>query len=155
MKNLDFVGIKKSKEVIGGLHQLLADLHVYYANLRGYHWNVRGIAFYAIHQKTEELYDAVADQIDEVAERLLQLDETPENHIDKLAKKAELKAKGEPAPYEKIVEHMLEDIKYILDSVRTLADVADEAGDHVTNDLLVGYLPELEKTIWMLNAYRA
>lgn len=155
MKNLDFIGLKRDQKVVDGLHQLLADYHIYFANLRGYHWNVKGMGFFTLHQKFEELYDVAADVIDEVAERLLQLDETPENKIDKLAVQAKLVAKGQPEPCDKMVEHLLEDIKYIIASIRCLLALTDEAGDVVTNDLLMGVLPELEKQVWMINAYRS
>lgn len=154
MKNLEIIGLKKEDKVIAALHQLLADYHLYFANLRGYHWNVEGKAFFSLHAKFEELYDAAAEAIDEIAERLLQLDETPENRIDKLAAQAKLEAKGTPEPFEKMIDHVLEDLQYIIGSLRNLIDLSDEADDIVTNDILTGYLPDLEKNVWMLNAYR-
>lgn len=155
MKNLEITGLKNNKKVVEGLQQLLADFHVYFANLRGYHWNIKGAGFFNLHEKFEELYDMAADQIDEIAERLLQLDEVPENKIDKLAKKAKLTAKGEPEPEKAMIKHLLEDMQYMIESVRTVAGIAEEAGDKGTADMIGGYLPGFEKNVWMLNSYIA
>lgn len=154
MKNLDFIGLAKDQKVIDGLHQLLADYHIFFANLRGYHWNVKGPGFYALHEKFEAMYNGAAEVIDAIAERLLQLDEVPENKIDKLAAKAKLVAKGEPEDCSAMIEHVLEDMKYMTAQTRQLMELASQAGDDVTNDMLMGSLAEYEKSIWMLNAYR-
>ena len=80
MKNLDYTGLdaKKVEKVVKELSQLLADFQVYYANLRGFHWNVKGDKFYQLHEYYEGQYNDAAAKVDEVAERLLQLDARPE-----------------------------------------------------------------------------
>ena len=155
MKNLEVIGLKKNKKVTDALHQLLADYHIYYANLRGYHWNIKGCGFFSMHAKFEELYDAASEEIDVIAERLLQLDEIPENKIDKLALQAKLTAKGQPEPSEEMIKDVMEDLKYIIAAVRHLVELTDEAGDTVTNDIMMGILPSLEKKVWMINAFRS
>lgn len=155
MNNLEIIGLKKEPQVIDGLQQLLADYHVFYATLRGFHWNVKGPGFFALHEKFESLYNGVASVIDEIAERLLQLDAVPENRIDKLAAHAKIVAKGEPESSEQMITHTLEDLHYLISLTRTLLARTSEAGDDTTNDLLMGHLPELEKQAWMLNAYRS
>ena len=74
MKTLDFLGLDNAKvqPVAQALNQLLADYQVFYANLRGFHWNVRGKGFFTLHEAYEKLYNTVAEQVDEVAERILQ-----------------------------------------------------------------------------------
>ena len=74
MKTLDFIRLdaNASNQVVNALQQLLADYHVFYANLRGLHWNIQGKILCSA-SKFEELYDEVADQIDEIAERILTL----------------------------------------------------------------------------------
>ena len=60
-----------TKKVAEHLDQHLADLHVLYAKLHNYHWFVEGSGFFTMHAKLEELYDGVAEEIDAVAERIL------------------------------------------------------------------------------------
>ena len=96
MKNLDFTGLdaKKVEKVVKELNQLLADLQVYYANLRGFHWNVKGDKFYQLHEFYESEYNETAEKVDQVAERLLQLDARPENRFSEYLKISQLKENG-------------------------------------------------------------
>lgn len=55
------------------LGRLLANEHVLYTRLRNYHWNIVGMAFGPLHALFQEQYEALADDIDEVAERIRML----------------------------------------------------------------------------------
>ena len=83
MKTLNVTGLNNSVKVVNALAQLLADFQVHYTNLRNLHWNVKGHGFFILHEKYEELYDDAASKIDEIAERMLQLDATPEHRFSK------------------------------------------------------------------------
>ncbi len=48
-----------------------------YIKTHNLHWNVFGLQFKAVHEYLEALYDAYADNMDEVAELLAQNGETP------------------------------------------------------------------------------
>ena len=83
MKTIEVTGMNANNvsKVVSGLSLLLANLQVHYTNLRNLHWNVKGKGFFVLHEKYEELYNDVAGKIDEVAERMLQLDATPEHRF--------------------------------------------------------------------------
>jgi starvation-inducible DNA-binding protein len=55
---------------------------LYYQNLRGIHWNIKGRAFFDLHVKFEELYNDANMKVDEIAERILTLGETPLHTFD-------------------------------------------------------------------------
>jgi starvation-inducible DNA-binding protein len=59
------------------INQLLSSYQVHYQNLRLLHWNIKGEQFFELHAKYEELYNRSQVIIDDLAERLLALDETP------------------------------------------------------------------------------
>src|SRR5690554_1587988 len=77
-KNSDTAGItphigiadKNRAGVISLLNALLADEHVLYIKTRSYHWHVTGPHFVGLHQLFEEQYTALAQEIDEMAERI-------------------------------------------------------------------------------------
>ena len=50
---------------------------MYYQNLRALHWNIKGKMFFMLHAKYEEFYTEASEVIDEIAERILMLNETP------------------------------------------------------------------------------
>ncbi|MBO4984235.1 MAG: DNA starvation/stationary phase protection protein [Bacteroides sp.] len=157
MKTLDFLHVNESKAaaVVAGLNQLLADFQVYYTNLRGFHWEIKGHGFFVLHSKFEELYDDAAAKVDELAERILMLGGTPENRFSEYLKKAHIQEISGVACGSDAVDNILETYRHLIREERKLIDVANEANDVVTADLLTGYLKEQEKLVWMLVAWNS
>lgn len=155
MKTLDYLHLndKKVANVIDALHTLLADFQIHYTNLRGLHWNIKGHGFFVLHEKFENMYDDAAEKIDEIAERILMLGGTPENKFSEYLKTACVKEVSNITCGGEAVEHVLETYKHLIQEERKVIDIATEANDVVTADLLTGYLKEQEKMIWMLVAF--
>lgn len=152
MKTLDILGLdpKATNSTINELQQLLADFHVFYMNVRGFHWNVEGKNFFKLHALFEEIYSEVAEQIDEVAERILTLGGVPENKFSKFLQTAKVKEIGETNSGKATVEAVLNDLKTIIAQERKVSDVAS---DDVTEDLITGFLGGQEKRVWMLVSF--
>ncbi len=146
---------KGLNEVVAGLEALLASYQVYYNNLRGYHWHVRGPLFYQLHAQFEKWYDATAEKIDEIAERLLQLERIPENRMSILVGQSKIKETTQMTDAAQILPEILENYKVLMALERETLRAASEAGDEVTVALLGDFLAEQEKEIWMLTAYLA
>ena len=155
MKNLEFIGLEESKvsKVREALAQLLADFQIYYTNLRNLHWNVKGHSFFIMHEKYEEMYNSVAEHVDEIAERILQLGGTPESKFSEYLKIATIKELGKVECGKEAMEHILNYFKNLIAQERALIALADEANDDVTADLMTGYIAAQEKTVWMLLAF--
>ncbi len=155
MKTLNYLNLDKKKvtNVANALQQLLADFQVHYTNLRDFHWNIKGHGFFILHEKFEELYNAAATKIDEVAERILTLGGTPENRFSEYLKVAKIKETSGVKCGQEAVEHVLDAYKYLIKQERDLITIAEEADDVVTADLITGYLAEQEKMVWMLTAF--
>ena len=64
-------------KVIQSLKQIQADSAVFYIKLHNYHWNVKGLDFHPVHSALEAMYNEAAEQMDSVAERVLQLGDKP------------------------------------------------------------------------------
>lgn len=155
MKTLDYLGLSSEsvQPVVKGLAQLLADMQVYYTNLRGFHWNIQGKGFFVLHEKFEALYTAVAAQVDEVAERMLQLGSTPENRFSEYLKQANLEEVGAFHCADEAVKYILESLKLLIEEERRLIQVASEINDDVTVALIGEFLNGQEKQVWMLTAF--
>lgn len=155
MKTLDYTQLNaaKANELVKSLQQLLADFQVYYTNLRGFHWNVKGNGFFTLHAQFENMYDDVAEKVDEIAERILQLSGTPENKFSGYLKVANVKEVGNESSADAAVKNILETLSYLIGEERKALAQASEAEDEVTVALLSDYLKEQEKTVWMLTAY--
>ncbi len=55
------------------LNQYVADLMVAYTKLHNVHWYVQGKQFYRMHELFEGYYDKATEDMDAIAERMLQL----------------------------------------------------------------------------------
>jgi starvation-inducible DNA-binding protein len=155
MKTLQFTGLNENNvnNVINALAQLLADLQVHYTNLRNLHWNVKGPRFYVLHEKYEEMYNDVATKVDEVAERILQLDGTPEHRFSAYLNTANVKELPVVKDETTGLRYVLDTLKALIAEERALLKKASEADDEVTVAMMSDYLSGQEKTVWMLAAY--
>lgn len=155
MKTLNYIKLNESgvANVVSALHQLLADFQVYYTNLRGLHWNIKGHGFFVLHEKFESMYDDAAEKVDEIAERILMLGSVPENKFSEYLKVAKIKEVSDVACGSDAVSNILETYGYLIGEERKIIELANEAGDDVTADLMTGYLKEQEKMVWMLVAF--
>ncbi len=155
MKTINYLNLdeKNINQVTNGLNQLLADLQVFYSNLRGFHWNVRGKGFFNLHAKYEEFYDDVAEKVDEVAERILQLGGVPENRYSEYLKIAQIKEDGFTPAGRSGMQKVLESLSVLIAQERKVLQAAGDANDEVTASLMSDYLKSQEKTVWMLVAF--
>jgi starvation-inducible DNA-binding protein len=155
MTIIDFTGIKKegADAIVSKLSGLLADLQIFYANMRGFHWNIKGKSFFMLHQKFEDQYDYLADKVDEVAERILMLDGTPENNFSHYLKISSIKEVSGVSCKTEILNSILDSYRIIIAKEREIISLANKYGDEATVSMLSDYIKGQEKTIWMLTSY--
>jgi len=153
---MSYLGLdeKKTSKTVKELNVLLADFHIYYQKLRNFHWNVIGKNFFDLHEKFEELYDDAKLKVDEIAERILTLRFQPTSNMSDYLKTSNLKESSSDLSDTKMIETLLADHGILLDQMRKVIEVADKGGDEGTIDLIGAYIRELEKTSWMLDAWK-
>ena len=153
---MSYLGLdeKKIEATVQELNILLADYHLYYQKLRNFHWNVIGKNFFDLHEKFEELYDDAKLKVDEIAERILTLRYQPTSNLSDYLKMSNLKESESDITDTEMIEKLLSDHGALLKQMRKVVTIADEAGDEGTIDLIGAYIRELEKTSWMLDAWK-
>ena len=143
-----------SKKLNDKMNVYLANQEVMYIKLHNLHWYVKGKSFFALHAKFEELYDQAAEILDEVAERLLSLGESPIASFKKALSATAVKELDDvPVSSVDAVKILLKDVEYWIKDTKEIADLADDEGDKVTSDMFNGYLKEYQKLDWMLKSY--
>jgi len=154
---MDYLGFEKGRleGVVQELNMLLSNYHVYYQNLRNFHWNVDGENFFDLHEQFEELYDDAKEKIDDIAERILTLRHRPLSQFSEYLAKSDVEEAGVVKDDTKMVQIILTDHKVIIENMRRLLKVADEVDDAGTDDLIGGFLEDIEKQSWMLDAWAA
>ncbi len=145
----------KSRDTVGTLlARLLADEHVLYVKTRNFHWNVTGLDFGALHALFESQYTALAETIDEIAERIRMIGGVAPGSMKEFLKLTRIDEQpGGKLEAEKMIAALLSDHEAIIRSLREDVEKAGQAGDAGTNDFLVGLLESHEKTAWMLRAH--
>lgn len=134
------------------LIQIQADAHALWVRFHGYHWNIKGLQFYAIHEMTENAYEAMAKLFDDAAERALQLggraltcakDLLENTKVPKCEKKDAFGAA-------EVLEGLKRDYGYLLGEFKALDTLAQKDGDTTTSSFAQDKIAEFEKAIWML-----
>ncbi len=153
---MNYLGLddKKTVKTVEELNILLADYHLYYQKLRNFHWNVIGKNFFDLHEKFEELYDDAKLKVDEIAERILTLRYQPASNMSDYLKSSNLKESKSDLSDSQMIKTLLDDHGTILKQMRKVTEIADKGGDEGTIDLIGAYIRELEKTSWMLDAWK-
>ncbi|AVR46924.1 DNA starvation/stationary phase protection protein [Christiangramia fulva] len=153
---MNYLGLDstKTKNTVEELNVLLSDYHLYYQKLRNFHWNVIGKNFFDLHEKFEELYDDAKLKVDEIAERILTLRHEPMSNLSDYLKHSNLEESESDITDSEMIERLLQDHGLLLKQMRKVVKTADAAGDEGTIDLIGGYIRELEKTSWMLDAWK-
>lgn len=155
MSTLNHIGLdpKKTKKLAKKLDLLLANYQLFYMNVRGFHWNIKGSAFFELHIKFEELYNDSFLKIDEIAERILTLGETPNHTYEDYMKLATIKSAKNVSDGKEALKAILKGYSILLPIEREILEISAEAGDEGTNAQMSDYIREQEKLIWMYSAY--
>lgn len=136
------------------LNLYLANLNVLYRKVQNYHWNIVGTGFFAVHEKLEEYYDAINEQIDDVAERILSIGGRPLGTLkDYLAVTTIKEAENKEISILEAVADVKKEFEAMLKLVKEVKETADEENDYGTSALVDEYISTYEKNLWMLNAY--
>lgn len=137
------------------LSRLLADEHVLYTRLRNYHWNLVGMAFGPLHGLFQQQYEALADEIDDIAERIRMLGPAAPGTLTEFLHLATLTERpGELPDASGMIRQLVADHEAIIRHLRRDLRACDEQYDDMgTSDMLTGLMEKHEKMAWLLRAH--
>jgi starvation-inducible DNA-binding protein len=152
---INSIGLESNKanELANDLNKLLSNFQLYYQNLRGIHWNIKGRSFFDLHVKFEELYNDANIKVDEIAERILTLGETPLHTFDDYSKNAVVPIGKNISKDEKAVRLIVDTLAQLLNLERAILEKAGDVNDEGTNSMMSDFITEQEKTVWMMKAW--
>jgi starvation-inducible DNA-binding protein len=138
------------------LNGILADEYVLYTKTRNFHWNVTGPHFSELHKFFESQYEELDEAIDDIAERVRALDQTPLSTLKGFLENTRLKESSTDLSAAKMIEALLSDHEAIVRQLRAdLETIKEEHGDTGNQDFLTGLMEQHEKMAWMLRALSA
>lgn len=134
------------------MNKYLANLQVLYIKLHNLHWNVTGSQFFEMHEKTQELYEHVGEEIDVIAERLKMIGFYPVGSLSEalnLATITEITLKEEFSS-SKVASIVIEDLQIL---IRHLREINNNFDISYTGGLTEEAVNYYEKQNWLFSAY--
>ncbi len=146
----------KTNSTIQSLNEIVATFFHSYVIYKGYHWNYRGSMFHQYHLLLDEHAEIIYKNIDEVAERIRQLDGVAEGILANYSKLSHLKVTETNDVHEKDLNKHLQTLLGLHETVIKLLNetisACDENDDVGTADMLTAMLEDHQKMRWMIKS---
>ena len=142
-------------EVIGLLNQRLADAIDLQTQAKQAHWNVKGPSFMALHKLFDDVYEAVGDYVDLIAERIVQLGGTAEGTVAVVVERSSLV--DYPLGLSKGAEHVAALSDALGEFGRTARvgiEEMNELEDEASADILTEISRGVDKWLWFVEAHQ-
>jgi starvation-inducible DNA-binding protein len=144
-----------SAAVVQALSRALADSYVLSLKTQGVHWNVIGPLFHSLHTLTEAQYAELALAVDAIAERIRALGALAPATWSGFAALSAVSEETRAESAEAQARQLADDHATTAARLREGVELAEEAGDPATADLLTQRIAGHDKAAWMLRALAA
>lgn len=147
-------GSQVRAKTIEGLQHLLADMYVALVLARNLHWNVVGPNFNSMHKMFEEHYTELNDAVDEVAERIRAIGDTPLSTMREFLAVSSISEPEHSCNVDgtQAASNMLAAYAALTRRSKYVLEFAEAAKDVATVDLLTRRIVEQDKIAWMLRS---
>ena len=140
------------RKIAEALSRGLADVYTLYLKTQNFHWNVRGPQFFSLHKALEEQYEDLAAAADLLAERIRAITYPVTATLAGFQRLTSVK-EDSPSDAKEMVKSLVAGHETTIATLRAANEIADEANDAGTLDLLGTRIREHEKTLWMLRSF--
>ncbi len=151
----DPVDPAKLPQIVEHLNGLVANTYGLMAQLHLAHWNVEGSDFFQLHEALEEQYKELFEGVDDLAERVRALGHYSVGGIKRMAEMSQVPEGPAEAKVsaKEFVGSVLAGHEKLLELGFAAREIAAEAGDAETEDLIIARNQEHQKAAWMLRSY--
>lgn len=130
------------------LLKLLASYYGMYVKIHSYHWNVTGGNFVSLHKMLEEQYETIADEIDEIAEKIRMYGQKVPVSLQLFSSLSIISNPNENFNDIEMITDLYESNKLL---ISFLKDITKEYENDITTiDMLTTMLSTREKDSWFL-----
>ncbi|MCJ2186569.1 Dps family protein [Novosphingobium beihaiensis] len=142
--------------LIDSLNGLLADSFALYLKTKNFHWHVRGPQFHDLHL----LFDTHATEVfgltDLIAERVRKLGGTTMTSIGSIAAKTTIRNEDDARlDAMAMVKQLFEDNTAFVATLKSVKELAGEAGDNATDGIIDDWTDQAEQRAWFLREIMA
>ncbi|MCL1634504.1 DNA starvation/stationary phase protection protein [Luteimonas sp. SX5] len=149
------IDARDRKKIAQGLSVFLADAYTLYLKTHNFHWNVTGPMFNALHNMFEMQYTEQWNALDDVAERIRALGfNAPGSYAEFIGLSSIKEEPGltQAQDWREMVRQLVVGNEAVCRTARKVLEVADDADDDPTEDLMIQRLQIHEKNAWMLRS---
>lgn len=139
--------------LIAELNGLLADHFALYTKTKNFHWHVKGPRFRDLHLLFDEHAIEIRDQIDVIGERVRKQGGETLTSIGAIAKHTKIKDQDSTSlSPDDMVTELRDDNQKVVDRLKAMKDLAEQAGDNATDGLLDDWTDMAEERVWFLSS---
>ena len=139
------------KDIAAGVTAALADVFALYLKTKNFHWHMSGPHFRDYHLLLDEQAAQLFAMTDDMAERVRKIGGNTLKSIGQISKLQRILDNDADfvAPDDMLAE-LRDDNKQLVESLRALHTLTDEAGDPATTSLIENWIDESERRVWFL-----
>lgn len=151
------IGIPADKRaaIAEGLSRVLADSYTLYLKTHNYHWNVTGPMFQTLHVMFMTQYTELGLAVDDIAERIRALGHPAPGSYEAFARLSSIADDPSVPLAQEMIANLVMGHEAVTRTARAVFQIAAEASDEPTCDLLTQRMQVSEKTAWMLRSLLA
>lgn len=139
------------KDVASGLNRLLADSYALYLKTKNFHWHVSGPHFRDYHLMFDEQATAILGTTDAIAERVRKTGNMTLKSIGDISRHQTISDNDKDfVSADAMLAELRDDNLALVESLRGLKEVADEAKDHATSAVVDEWIDAAEERAWFL-----
>jgi len=148
------IGLSETKRdaAVSALKTVLGETYALYSKTHGYHWNVTGPNFQALHDMFMIQYTDLWEALDTIAERIRALGAFAPGSASEILDAATIRPDNGIPDAPTMVSNLARGQETLAKAIREAIEVAEQAKDDVTVDLLIQRATIADKTAWMLRS---
>lgn len=139
--------------VAKALADVLADSYNLMVKTHNYHWNVEGPYFPTLHTLFETQYTELFTAVDEIAERIRALGAKAPGSYAEFSKLSPIKDGDSKLEAKAMVADLLADHETLIARAEKALEIADDADDAPSEDLLTQRIQSHQKHCWMMRSF--
>ncbi|MEB2312168.1 MAG: DNA starvation/stationary phase protection protein [Sorangiineae bacterium] len=146
---------KAREQIASALAKVQADTYTLYLKTHNFHWNVTGPMFQTLHLMFETHYNELWVAVDELAERIRALGYPAPGSYRQFSKLSSIEDEEGVPTAEEMIRQLVAGHQTTARTARAAFQIANDANDQPTCDLLTQRMQIHEKTAWMLRSLLA
>lgn len=141
---------RDSIAIAKAINPLVANIFALYVKTKNFHWHMKGSHYRDYHLLLDEHAEQILAMVDVLAERVRKIGETTICSIAHIHELQSIKDDNEQLEPTTMLEHLMNDNKYLLNQMRNAHHVCAERRDVATTSILEGFIDETERRVWFL-----